>query len=78
MLENEKSINFSDSDLLAELSCQASHPEDEEKTKLFLKYTGLAKLEKQDGLFSQSKDRMFNVKELEASAKYFYNFESVS
>jgi hypothetical protein len=45
LLEKEKTINFSDYDSLAELGCQASHPEDDEKTKLFLKYTGLSKLE---------------------------------
>ena len=46
LLEKEKSVNFSDFDTLEELGCLASKPEDNEKTKLFLKYTGLDQLPK--------------------------------
>ena len=70
-------MNFSDFDTLEELGCNASLPKDEEKLNLFLCYAGLASLPK-DGKFAASPEpNKFNVKQLEASAKHFYNLENM-
>ncbi len=76
LLRTEKSVNFSDFDSLQELGCLASLPDYLDKLKLFLKYTGLAKLEQENGKFLPSNEALFNVKELEASSKHFYNQEN--
>lgn len=63
--------------MLEELGCQASLPKDDDKLKLFLSYAGLAALPK-DGKFVASQEQsIFNVKQLEASAKHFYNLENM-
>ena len=58
MLTIEKTRDFGDLDILEELGCLASLPDDENKLKLWERYTI---------------GRDFNTKKLEASAKYFYN-----
>ena len=75
MLLKEKEIKFSDYDLLEELGCKASLPNDAPKLELFLNYAGLASLPK-DGKFVSSPTQ-FNVKQIEASAKHFYNLENM-
>lgn len=76
LLRMEKSVNFSDFDSLQELGCLASLADDQDKLNLFLKYTGLGKLEQDNGKFLPSNEALFNVKELEASSKHFYNQEN--
>lgn len=77
ILSQEKDINFSDFDLLEGLGCQASSHEDQIKIDIFLSYTGLASLPK-DGKFERSNmPLLYNVKQIEASSKHFYNMENL-
>ena len=61
-LAHEKAIEFSDFDLLEELGCLAALPDDDNKFKLWERYVLGTGL---------------NVKGIEASAKYFYNYQNL-
>lgn len=61
LLGKEKSTNFSDFDTLEELGCFACLPSDEDKQRTWDRYIS-------------GKD--LNVKQIEASAKHFYNTEN--
>ena len=77
LMQKEKAINFSDMDLLEELGCLASLQKDEDKMKVFLTYCGLAYIP-DNGKFTPNPDpNKFNVKQLEASAKHFYNLDNL-
>ena len=62
LLEAEKSIKFSDFDVLEELGCYACLPTTEDKKQVWKRYVETDNL---------------NVKQIEASAKHFYNTENI-